>query len=334
MPRLPAALLSAALASAALLSFPLSSEASATAEPPPPTAERPMTTHHRIAVDGTELFYREAGPKGAPVVVLLHGLPSSSHMFRELMPLLADRYRVIAPDYPGFGASATPSPAEYDYSFDRLAQSVDRLLQALKVERYSLYLFDYGAPVGFRLAVEHPERIQTLIVQNGNAYDEGMGALWDPLRAYWKEPTPQRSSLLADKLLSLASTKWHYLEGVREPSAIAPENWLLDQALLDRPGVQEIQLRLLYDYGSNPGKYPQWQAYFRERQPPMLVLWGKNDPIFLSAGAHAYQRDLPKAEVHLFDTGHFALEEDAQPIALRIRSFLGRHLGESQASQD
>ncbi|MCI3952596.1 MAG: alpha/beta hydrolase fold family protein [Burkholderiales bacterium] len=245
-------------------------------------------------------------------------------MFRQLIPLLADRYRIIAPDYPGFGASEAPSLTRYDYSFDRLAQTVTSLIEALGIQSYSLYLFDYGAPIGFRIATRHPEKVEALIVQNGNAYAEGMGKLWDPLRAYWKEPTEQRSRSISEKLLSLASTKWHYLQGVRDPEAIAPENWLLDQALLDRDGLREIQLRLLHDYGSNPGRYPEWHAYFRKYQPPMLVVWGRNDPIFEIAGAYAYQRDLPKAEVHVFETGHFALEEDLQPIARRIRSFMER----------
>ncbi|WP_255322961.1 alpha/beta hydrolase [Lysobacter sp. K5869] len=312
-------LLTAALAASLML--PTVSAAAA-----PPSAEPQTVRHHTVQVDGVDLFYREAGPKNAPVLVLLHGLPSSSHMFRRLMPLLADRYRVIAPDYPGFGASAAPSPADYDYSFDRLAVTVDRLLEQLRVERYSLYVFDYGAPVGFRLAVAHPERIESLIVQNGNAYEEGMGTLWDPLRAYWQDPTPQRSELIAQKLLSLESTQWHYLHGVRDPAAIAPENWLLDQALLDRPGLREIQLRLLHDYGSNPGRYPAWQAYFRKYQPPTLIVWGKNDPIFLAPGAQAYLRDLPNARLRFYDTGHFALEEDLVPIAAEIGEFMDRHV--------
>jgi pimeloyl-ACP methyl ester carboxylesterase len=280
------------------------------------------TKHRTIHVDGVDVFYREAGPRDAPVIVLLHGLPSSSHMFRRLIPLLAERYRVIAPDYPAFGASEVPSLARYDYSFDRLAQTVAHLLEALGIASCSLYLFDYGAPVGLRIAARHPEKVDALIVQNGNAYPEGMGKLWDPLRAYWKQPSEERSEAIAAKLLSLASTKWHYLEGVRDPESIAPENWLLDQALLDRPGVREIQLRLLYDYGSNPGRYPEWHAFFRRYQPPMLVVWGRNDPIFEIAGAYAYRRDLPKAEVHVFDTGHFALEEDLLPIADKIRTFM------------
>lgn len=311
-------LLTAALAASMMLT-------AVSAAAAPPTAESQAMQHHTVQVDGVELFYREAGPKNAPVIVLLHGLPSSSHMFRRLMPLLADRYRVIAPDYPGFGASAAPSPADYDYSFDRLAVTVDRLLERLQVNRYSLYVFDYGAPVGFRLAVAHPERIESLIVQNGNAYEEGMGTLWDPLRAYWKDPSPQRSELIAQKLLSLESTKWHYLHGVRDPAAIAPENWQLDQALLDRPGLREIQLRLLRDYGSNPGRYPAWQAYFRQHQPPTLIVWGKNDPIFLAPGAQAYLRDLPNATLRFYDTGHFALEEDLVPIAGEIGEFMARN---------
>lgn len=201
---------------------------------------------------------------------------------------------------------------------------MDRFTEALGLDRYALYVFDYGAPVGFRMAARHPNRVQALIVQNGNAYEDGMGKLWDPLRAYWREPTPERASHIARKLLSLDSTRWHYLHGTRDATAIAPENWVLDQALLDRPGMQEIQLRLLYDYGSNPARYPEWHAYFRKHRPRTLVVWGKNDEIFQVAGAHAFQRDLPDAEIHLFDTGHFALEEDAQPIAHKIQAFMER----------
>ncbi len=286
-------------------------------------------THHRtMDIGGLEIFYREAGPVEAPTVLLLHGFPTSSHMFRNLIPLLADRFHVIAPDYPGFGASSMPTPQEFDYTFDNLADVVDQLVTRLGIEKYSIYLMDYGAPVGYRLAVQHPERVQALIIQNGNAYDEGLREFWDPIKAYWKDRTPEQGEALRDALLTLEATKWQYTNGVREVAAISPDNWFHDQFLLERPGNKDIQLELFYDYGSNPPLYPEWQAYFREHQPPALIVWGKNDYIFPSEGASPYTRDLDDVELHLFDTGHFALEEDGAAIADLIRDFLERKVVE------
>jgi pimeloyl-ACP methyl ester carboxylesterase len=279
------------------------------------------TTYNVVKVKGLDIFYREAGPKDAPTILLLHGFPTSSQMFRNLIPALADRFHLIAPDYPGFGNSSMPSVKEFDYTFDNLAAVIDAFTQELKLTKYSLYVQDYGAPVGYRLAVKHPERVQALIVQNGNAYDEGIAnAFWDPLRAYWKERTPETAAPLL-KALELDGTRWQYTHGVRRPELISPDPWRLDQALLDRPGNKDIQLQLFYDYGSNPGHYAEWQAYFRRYQPPTLIVWGKNDEIFPAAGALPYTRDLPRAKLHLLDTGHFALEEEGATIARLIREF-------------
>jgi pimeloyl-ACP methyl ester carboxylesterase len=279
------------------------------------------TTYNVVKVKGLDIFYREAGPKDAPTILLLHGFPTSSQMFRNLIPALADRFHLIAPDYPGFGNSSMPSVKEFDYTFDNLAAVIDAFTQELKLTKYSLYVQDYGAPVGYRLAVKHPERVQALIVQNGNAYDEGIAnAFWDPLRAYWKERTPETAAPLL-KALELDGTRWQYTHGVRRPELISPDPWRLDQALLDRPGNKDIQLQLFYDYGSNPGHYAEWQAYFRRYQPPTLIVWGKNDEIFPAAGALPYTRDLPRAKLHLLDTGHFALEEEGAAIARLIREF-------------
>jgi pimeloyl-ACP methyl ester carboxylesterase len=284
------------------------------------------TTYHRtMTVDGLEIFYREAGPVSAPTVVLLHGFPTSSHMFRHLIPALSDTFHVVAPDYPGFGYSAMPTVEEFDYTFDHLADVIDGFVQKLGLATYSLYVMDYGAPVGFRLAVKHPERVQALIVQNGNAYTEGLGEFWQPFRAYWKGRTEKNATPL-QKFLNLEATKWQYTHGVRNREAISPDNWIVDQYFQDRPGNKAIQLQLFYDYGSNPPRYPQWQAYFRAYQPPTLVVWGKNDTIFPAAGAHPYPRDLHTIEVHLLDTGHFALEEDGEVIARHMRHFLTKHV--------
>ena len=279
------------------------------------------TAHRTVEVDGLSIFYREAGPRGAPVVLLLHGFPTSSRMFRNLIPALADRFHVVAPDYPGFGGSSMPPLGTFDYTFDRLAQVMERFTERLGLTRYSLYVQDYGAPVGFRLAVRHPERVQALVIQNGNAYDEGLREFWKPLQAYWKDPTGENRSVLA-KSLELEATKWQYTHGVRQPERIDPDNWLVDQYLLDRPGSKAIQLQLFYSYGSNPPLYPQWQEYFRRHQPPTLIVWGKNDQIFPAEGAHPYRRDLKDLELHLLDTGHFALEEDGDTIARLMRGFL------------
>ncbi len=294
----------------------------------PSTAAGPANTqtlHKTVKVDGLDIFYREAGRRDAPTILLLHGFPTSSHMFRNLIPALADRYHVIAPDYPGFGHSSAPSVEDFDYTFDNLAAVIDKFTQKLGLDRYSLYVMDYGAPVGFRLAVKHPERVQALIVQNGNAYEEGLEKFWDPLRAYWKDRTEANAKPLTD-FLTFQGTKWQYTHGTRNPAALSPDTWTADQYLLDRPGNQEIQLQLFYDYGSNPPLYPEWQAYLREHQPPTLVVWGKNDTIFPASGAHPYKRDLKTIEFHLLDTGHFALEEDGDLIARTIRRFLHEQL--------
>lgn len=285
-----------------------------------PTKERQIY-HRTVQVGDLEIFYREAGPKDAPTILLLHGFPTSSHMFRNLIPALADEFHVVAPDYPGFGNSSMPTVEEFNYTFDRLAEVMEGFIQKVGLEKYSLYLQDYGAPVGYRLAVKHPERVQALIVQNGNAYEEGLRDFWKPLRAYWNDRTEENAAELK-KFLVLDVTKWQYTHGVRNPGAISPDNWLIDQFLLDRPGNIAIQLALFYSYGSNPPLYPEWQEYFREHQPPTLVVWGKNDYIFPAEGAYPYLRDLKDIEFHLLNTGHFALEEDGDLIAFLIRRFL------------
>ncbi len=288
----------------------------------------PTVFHRTVEIEGLDIFYREAGPKDGPVVLLLHGFPTSSHMFRKLIPALADRYHVVAPDYPGYGNSSMPGVDEFEYTFDRFADIVEKLTEKLGLHKYSIYLMDYGAPVGFRLAARHPERVDTLIVQNGNAYDEGLREFWKPLKAYWKDRTSENAEPLR-KLLTLDATKWQYTHGTRDPETISPDNWNVDQALLDREGNQEIQLAMFYDYGSNPGRYPAWQEYLRKHQPPTLIVWGKNDPIFPAEGAHPYKRDLQNLEFHLLDTGHFALEEDGDTIARLIRDFLARKAGDA-----
>jgi pimeloyl-ACP methyl ester carboxylesterase len=283
-------------------------------------------THYRtVRIEGVDVFYREAGPPGASVVVLLHGFPTSSHMFRDLIPALADRYHVIAPDYPGFGQSATPDRTQFSYSFARYAEIVDALLTSLRAERYALYVQDYGAPVGYRLALRHPERVTALIVQNGNAYEDGLKEFWNPIKAYWTDGSKQhRQALRAG--LTPAATRAQYLDGVRDPSRIAPDAWVHDQALLDRPGIDEIMLDLFRDYASNVVLYPEFQAFFRAHLPPTLIVWGQNDVIFPADGARAYLRDLPDAELHLLDTGHFALEDHSEQIAALMRDFLARKL--------
>jgi pimeloyl-ACP methyl ester carboxylesterase len=281
--------------------------------------------YHTAVIDGQEIFYREAGPLDAPTVLLLHGFPTSSHMFRNLIPALSDRYHVVAPDYPGFGNSAMPSVDDFEYTFDHLTDIVEELTERLGVTKYSIYLMDYGAPVGYRLALRHPDRVQTLIIQNGNAYDEGLREFWDPIKAFWAERNTENADQLRS-LLTLSATRWQYTHGTRDSSAISPDNWNLDQRFLDRPGNQEIQLQLFYDYGSNPGRYPAWQEYFRNHQPPALIMWGKNDYIFPPDGAHPYLRDLETVEFHLFDTGHFALEEDGARMASVMREFLAKYV--------
>jgi pimeloyl-ACP methyl ester carboxylesterase len=283
-------------------------------------------THHRTAtVDGINIFYREAGPRDAPVVLLLHGFPTSSHMFRNFIPALADRYRVIAPDYPGFGQSDMPDRAKFKYTFDRFAELVDGLLDKLGVSSFAMYVMDYGAPVGWRLALKHPERVTGLIVQNGNAYEEGLTDFWDPIKAYWADGSDAHRQALKD-LVTLASTKFQYTDGVADVSRVSPDNWVHDQALLDRPGNADIQLDLFYDYRTNLALYPKVQAYLREHRPPTIVVWGKNDKIFPAEGAHPYKRDLPEVEFHLLDAGHFALEDKLDELVPLIRDFLARNI--------
>lgn len=275
-----------------------------------------------ITVDGQTVFYREAGDKdNAPTILLLHGFPTSSHMFRNLIPALAHNFHLVAPDYPGFGYSSMPSADKFEYTFDHLAEIVDKFLTQIGVERYSLYVMDYGAPIGYRLAVKHPEKIEALVVQNGNAYDEGLGEFWEPLRTYWNEPNEKNKNALK-KFLSLEATRWQYTHGVKNENEISPDNWIHDQLLLDRPGNNEIQLQLFYDYKSNPPLYPQWQEYFRKYQPPTLVVWGRNDIIFPKEGAIPYQHDLKNIQIHLLNTGHFALEEEGDLIADLMSRFL------------
>jgi pimeloyl-ACP methyl ester carboxylesterase len=288
-----------------------------------------IVTHYKTAiVDGVSIFYREAGPADAPVVLLLHGFPTSSHMFRNLIPALADRYHVIAPDYPGFGDSAAPDHTQFAYTFAHYADLLDGLVEQLGAKRYAMYVMDYGAPVGYRLALKHPERVSALIVQNGNAYEEGLKAFWDPIKAYWADGSQAHRDALSFLVLP-ATTKFQYTDGVSDLTRIDPDNWLHDQVLLDRPGNKDIQLDLFHDYGSNVPLYPQFQAFFRERKPPTLIVWGKNDKIFPADGAGPYLRDLPNAELHLLDTGHFALEDKLDVMAPLIHNFLDRNLAPS-----
>jgi len=277
--------------------------------------------HRTIDVSGHTVFYREAGDPGAPVLLLLHGFPTSSHMFRDLIPLLADRYHVVAPDLPGFGF--TRVSGSFRYTFDELAKLVGDFTDALGLKRYAIYVFDYGAPVGFRLARARPERVAAIISQNGNAYEEGLSTGWNPIQTYWREPTPANRAALRN-LLTPELTKWQYVQGVTDESLVAPESYTLDSALLARPGNDEIQLDLFLDYASNVALYPKFQEYFRQHQPPLLAAWGRHDPFFLPPGAEAFKRDNPKAEVHFFDTGHFALETHVREIAETIRSFLAK----------
>ena len=282
-----------------------------------------MISYKHAVVDGNRIFYREAGPRASPAILLLHGFPTSSHMFRNLIPALADRYRVVAPDLPGFGFSDAPDRKQFRYTFENLTKAIDSFTQSIGLERFAIYVFDYGAPVGFRLGLARPERITAIISQNGNAYLEGLSQGWNPIQKYWKEPTPENRAALRD-FLKPEATKWQYVHGVQDESQVAPESYELDSALLARPGNDEIQLDLFLDYASNVALYPKFQEYFRIKQPPLLAVWGKNDPFFLPPGAEAFKRDNPNAEVHFYDTGHFALETHHQEIAGAIRDFLGR----------
>jgi pimeloyl-ACP methyl ester carboxylesterase len=281
--------------------------------------------YRNVAVDGTKLFYREAGDPKAPTLLLLHGFPTSSHMFRNLLPLLSDRYHLVAPDLPGFGFSDAPDRTRFSYTFDNLAKVIARFTETVGLQRFGIYVFDYGAPVGFRLALAHPERISAIVSQNGNAYEEGLSDGWNPIQKYWKEPTQANRAALRE-FLKPETTKWQYLHGVSDESRVAPECYTLDSALLARPGNDEIQLDLFLDYASNVALYPQFQKYFRERRPSLLAVWGKNDPFFLPPGAEAFKRDNRSAEVRLLDTGHFALETHVEEIAATIRDFLHRRL--------
>jgi pimeloyl-ACP methyl ester carboxylesterase len=292
------------------------------------TAAPVRVLHRTEKVGDLDVFYREAGPKDAPAVLLLHGFPTSSQMFRNLIPALADRYRVVAPDYPGYGHSSMPPRDRFAYTFDNLATVIDAFTEKVGLTRYALYVQDYGAPVGYRLAAAHPERVTAIVVQNGNAYDEGLdNKFWQPIKEYWKEPASRERRDAIRNLLTYEATRWQYTHGVPNPEAVRPDGAAHDQFLLDRPGNDEIQLDLFLSYGSNPPLYPQWQAYFRKHQPPMLIAWGRNDQIFPPSGAEPYKRDLKNLEFHLLDAGHFALESDGETIARLMREFLAKHVG-------
>jgi pimeloyl-ACP methyl ester carboxylesterase len=290
-----------------------------------------MIRYQHATVDGQKIFYREAGPANAPTILLLHGFPTSSHMFRNLIPALSNSYHVVAPDLPGFGFSDAPDRKRFRYTFENLANVIDRFTQTIGLERYAIYVFDYGAPVGFRLALAHPERITAIISQNGNAYEEGLSEGWNPIQKYWKQPTAENRATLRE-FLTPEATRSQYLHGVQDPTLVAPEAYELDSTLLARPGNDDIQLDLFLDYASNVALYPKFQEYFRTKKPPLLAVWGNNDPFFLPPGAEAYKRDNPSAEVHFFSTGHFALETHVQEIASAIRDFLSRRLTQASAA--
>lgn len=288
---------------------------------------RPMVTHKTVKVGDLDIFYREAGPKDAPAILLLHGFPTSSQMFRNLIPALAGEYRVVAPDYPGYGQSSMPSRESFAYTFDNVAGVIEGFTRAVGLDAYALYIQDYGAPVGYRLAVAHPERVTAIVVQNGNAYDEGLdNAFWEPIKAYWREPNSQEKRDALRGLLTLEATKWQYTNGVKRPELVSPDAWTTDQYGLDRAGNAEIQLDMFLSYGSNPPLYPAWQEYFRAHQPPMLIAWGEHDAIFPPTGAEPYKRHLKTLEYYLLDAGHFALETEGETIAGLMRSFLGKHV--------
>ncbi|NRB17891.1 MAG: alpha/beta hydrolase [Rhodobacteraceae bacterium] len=300
--------------------------AAALALPAASNAANPATagTQFKSAeIGGLNIAYREAGDPSKPTVLLLHGFPTSSHMFRNLIPELAEDYHVIAPDYPGFGASDMPDAAEYEYSFANTAALMTGLLDHKGVDKYAVYLMDYGAPVGYRMFAQNPERVSGFIIQNGNAYEEGLREFWDPIKAYWADPSVANGDALRG-FLKLDATKWQFTHGVQDPTSISPDNFWHVQYLLDRPGNQEVQLEMFLDYGTNVGEYPKWQALFREHQPPALLMWGGNDVIFPEEGAHPYKRDLNDLEFHILNTGHFALEEYGDEIAAEMKEFLGR----------
>ncbi|MGB8523054.1 MAG: alpha/beta hydrolase [Candidatus Acidiferrales bacterium] len=296
------------------------------AQPTAGTVQVPHTSIRRIQADGVTVFYREAGPADAPVLLLLHGFPTSSFQYRELIPRLADRYRVIAPDLPGFGFTDVPEKRDYKYTFDALARTVQSFTDALQLKRYALYVFDYGAPTGFRLAMARPERVKAIISQNGNAYEEGLGDAWAPIRRYWSEPSAENRETVR-KALSPEGLKWQYTAGVPNPEVIAPEGYTLDAAMIARPGNMDIQLDLFLDYANNVKLYPAFQEYFRKAKPPLLAIWGKNDPFFIPPGAEAFRRDIPNATVQFLDTGHFALETHVVEVAAASRQFLATATG-------
>jgi pimeloyl-ACP methyl ester carboxylesterase len=281
----------------------------------------PFTSIHKIEADGVQVFYREAGNPQAPMVLLLHGFPTSSFMYRELIPRLADRYRVIAPDLPGFGFTEVPENRQYKYTFDALAATAAAFTEAMKIDRYAIYVFDYGAPTGFRLAMAHPERVTAIVSQNGNAYEAGLGDAWGPIRKYWAFPTAENREVIAKNVLTLDGTRWQYTHGVANPDLVAPETYTLDMALMERPGNKDIQLDLFLNYASNVALYPTFQEYFRKATPPLLAIWGKNDPFFIPAGAEAFRKDIPAAQVKMLDTGHFALETHVVEIAAAMKEF-------------
>jgi pimeloyl-ACP methyl ester carboxylesterase len=316
-----------------LLEGSLSTSARAQAGPQRRESDLPVTTFHKVDVDGVRIFYRSAGDTSAPVVLLLHGFPASSFMFRDLIPQLADEYRVIAPDLPGFGFTEVSEKRKYNYSFDALAGTIDAFTDALGLSRYALYIFDYGAPTGLRLAMRHPERVTAIISQNGNAYEEGLGDAWAPIKKYWAQPTAENREVLRQNILTFDTTKWQYTHGVANPDVIAPESYTLDAALLERPGNKEIQLDLFLDYASNVTLYPRFQEYFRRSKPPLLAIWGKNDPFFIPPGAEAFRRDIPGAQVRFLDTGHFAIETNGVEIAAAMKEFLKANGNSSQAER-
>jgi len=302
----------------------------ASASPTPQAVEASVsesraTSYHQIDVQGVKIFYREAGNPSSPTVLLLHGFPTSSHMYRNLIPMLSDRYHLIAPDLPGFGFSDAPDRSTYGYTFDHLADTIDAFTQVIGLHRYAILVFDYGAPVGWRLAVAHPDRITAIISQDGNAYEEGLSSGWNPIQKYWQDPSEANRAALRE-FLTPASVKWQYVHGAPAESRIAPESYTLDSALLARPGNDEIQLDLFGDYANNVKRYPEFQAYFRSQHPPLLAVWGKNDPFFSPPGAEAFKRDNPNAEVHFYDTGHFALETNGAEIGAEIHRFLDKTL--------
>jgi pimeloyl-ACP methyl ester carboxylesterase len=283
----------------------------------------PVTSIHRVEADGVTVFYREAGAPDAPVVLLLHGFPTSSFQYRELIPRLADKFRVIAPDLPGFGFTEVPEGRQYKYNFDALAKTVLAFTEALHLKHYALYVFDYGAPTGFRLAMAHPERVTAIVSQNGNAYEEGLGDAWAPIRRYWSEPSAANREVV-HQALSPEGLRSQYTEGVPHPERIAPEGYTLDAAMIARPGNMDIQLDLFLDYENNVKLYPRFQEYFRASKPPLLAIWGKHDPFFIPPGAEAFRRDNPNATVQFLDTGHFALETHVEEIAEAIRPLFAR----------